>query len=200
MLENFNDQNKERINPKVKEVLALLGLTGFVIASVVMPGLPLALKPFVGNKNNFQKQKKLWSKYNPYILRQTLKRLQMQKVVEFLDIDGVEVIRIAEKGKVKLLKYKIEDLKIHEQVWDGKWRLIIYDIPVNKKIQRDLFRRFIQKMNLYQLQESVYLTPYHCELEIEYLRNYFGVGEHVVYLKIEKLENEDVYKRYFGLN
>lgn len=194
-------QNKEWVNPKVKEVLQIIGLVGVVSASFVIPALPAALKPIMDyrRKKEFEKQKKLWGKYNPYILKQIIRRFQEQKVVELLEEGDEVVIKITQKGQEKLLKYRLDDLKIREQVWDKKWRLIIYDVPTRKKIQRDLIRRFLKKMNIFQLQKSVYLTPYDCALEIEYLREYFGVREEMIYLTVEKIENEQAYINFFGL-
>lgn len=54
-------------------------------------------------------------------------------------------------------------------------------------------------MNFHQLQKSVYLTPYKCQKAIEYLREYFNLGEEVLLLEVNKLENEAHLKQYFGL-
>lgn len=197
----FKDKkNKELINPTVKEVLKALGIVGIISASFVLPGLPMALKPIIDAKKKAEidKQTRIWKKYNPYILKQTLKRLQGQKVIEIIEQENEPIIKLTEKGKVKLLKYNLEELDIKKN-WDGKWRLIIYDVETTKETQRNLFRRFLKKMKLYQLQKSVYLTPYECKDEIEYLRQYFGVGKEVIYLTVEKLENDIAYRKFFDI-
>jgi len=83
--------------------------------------------------------------------------------------------------------------------WDGKWRLIIYDIQVQKKKAQQLFHKMLKKFQFLQLQRSVYLYPYNCEDEIEFLRQYYKIGENVIILTINGLENEKAYKDYFGL-
>ena len=86
-----------------------------------------------------------------------------------------------------------------ERKTDGKWRVIIYDVANLKRYQRDLFRQTLERLKLRRLQESVYLTPFVCEDEIEYLRQAFQIGNEVQILKVSKLENEKAYREYFGI-
>lgn len=193
--------NKKLINPRVKDILLILGVVGVVSASLVIPGLPMALKPIINykKKKDWEKQQKAWKKYNPYLLKHLLRRLQIQKDVEFISQDKDVVIKITEKGRTKFLKYQLDEMLVKDQRWDGKWRLIIYDVPERKKAEREIFRGFLKRLKAYQLQKSVYLTPYKCDEEIEYVRTYFGIGAEVIYLTIEKLENDTAYRQYFGL-
>ena len=82
---------------------------------------------------------------------------------------------------------------------DGKWRVIIYDFANLKRYQRDIFRDMLQKLQFLRLQESVYLTPFVCDNEIQYLREVFEIGNEVLVLKVKEIENEQIYKKYFGI-
>lgn len=44
--------------------------------------------------------------------------------------------------------------------WDGKLYLITYDIPENRRRDRDSLRYFLKKFGCGQLQQSVWVTPY----------------------------------------
>ena len=145
-------KNKEKINSKVKDVLMLLGTGVFLAGSLIMPGLPIALKPFMNEKR--KREQKEWEKYNLPRLRTLIKRLHAQKVIEIVG----EEVRITGEGKKKILKYNLEDMEIKEKT-DGKWRVIIYDVSNLRKSQRDLFRRMLDRLKFLRLQESVYLTP-----------------------------------------
>lgn len=91
-------------------------------------------------------------------------------------------------------------MTLHQpDVWDKKWRVIIYDIVKFKKRERNMFRGMLKKLKMLPLQKSVYLTPFPCENEIEFLRRYFDVGSEVLLLTVSTIENESVYKNYFGL-
>jgi len=187
-----NNNKEELINPKVREILILLGAGAFLAASIVMPGLPMVLKPFLDEKR--RRDKKEWEKYNLSRLRKLIKRLETQKVVEIVG----EEVRITNKGRQRILKYNLEDMELKRKT-DGKWRVIIYDVANLKKYQRDIFRKMLVKLKFLKLQESVYLTPFVCDKEIEYLREMFDVGKEVLVLKVKEIENEQIYKKYFGI-
>lgn len=91
------------------------------------------------------------------------------------------------------------ELSLKAQKWDGKWRLVIYDISKFKKGQQEKFRRTLKSVNFLQLQKSVYLTPYPCEEQISYLREYFDIGSDVIYVRADIIENEEFYRQYFGI-
>mgnify|MGYP001619974877 CR=1 FL=1 len=193
MIKDSKNNNKEElINPKVRNVLLFLGAGAFLAASVIMPGFPIVLKPFMDEKR--RRDEKEWEKYNLPRLRKLIKRLETQKVVEIVG----EEVRITNKGRQKILKYNLEDMEIKRKT-DGKWRVIIYDVANLKKYQRDIFRNMLDKLQFLRLQESVYLTPFICDKEIEYLREMFDVGKEVLVLKVKEIENEQVYRKYFGI-
>lgn len=186
-------------NPKVRDVLILLAGGAILGAFVVFPGLPLAfasqLKP-----SREKKYKNDWKKYNPTRLRHTCKRLKSQKLIKIVDEDGIPVVKLTQRGKTKVLKYNLEEMTLNKGIkWDGKWRLIIYDVPTNKKYSAETFRYMLRKIKCFQLQKSVYLTPYPCHDEIAYLREVFDIGDNVLLLKVSKLENEDFFRQYFNL-
>ena len=191
-----------KIDPKVKDILILLAGGTFIAASLIFPGLPIIVKEALKTYESaqWQKRQKEWKKFNTWRLRQVVKRLEKQKIVEIVEIDKTPVVTITEKGKQKILKFKLEEIELDQTTWDGKWRIITYDIASVKRWQRELFRKMLKRMNFYQLQKSVYLTPFKCRDEIEYLRQVCEVGNEVVILTVSGFENEQVYKEYFGLS
>ena len=189
-----------KIDPKTKEVLMLLGAGAFLAASIIFPGLPMAAKPFIDvvKEADRNKRQKEWEKFNLWRLRQVIKRMQSSKLVEVKEEKGVPIIKITHKGKQKLLRYKIDEMVL-ESNWDGKWRLVIYDVQTGKRANSEMFRTMLNKLRFLKLQRSVYLTPFKCEDEIEYLRLLFEIGNEVQILKVGSLENETAYRRYFGI-
>ncbi len=181
-----------KVDPRVKDILMLLGAGAFLAASLVMPGLPIVLKPYLDHRR--KNEEKEWEKFNLFRLRQVIGRLEKQKDIEVVG----DRVRITKKGRQKLLKFDLEQMELKRKT-DGKWRLIIYDVSNLRKPQRDLFREMLGKLKFFRLQESVYLTPYICEDEIEYLRQIFGIDREVQVLKVSGLEYEEEYKKYFGI-
>jgi hypothetical protein len=187
-----------KIDPKVKDVLLLIGAGSFLAASVLMPGLPLLAKPFLDKKR--EEERNQWKKYNNWRLKQVLKRLHEQKLVEILETKDGYTVKVTEKGRRRRLKYNLDELMLTNKKWDKKWRIIVYDVDESKKPLRNVFQKVLRKLEFLQIQKSVYLTPYPCEDEIEYLRQIYGIGPEVVLLTIAGLENEQAYKEYFGLS
>lgn len=187
--------------PANKEILILLGVGTLLAASVIMPGLGVAAGAImrVKRRHDWEERQKAWKKFNMPLLRRNLKRLYEQKLIEVAEKNGQEIVKLTRKGHTKYLKFKMEDWSSKGRRWDGKWRVVIYDISRLKKSKQESFRRILKQMNFWPLQESVYLTPHRCQEAVNYLREYFNIGEEVIMLDVSKLENEGYYKRYFGL-
>lgn len=187
--------------PGTGEIIYLLGMGTLLVASIFMPGLGYTARMVDKAKRSYdwQKSQKEWKKFNQYLLKYNLKRLKEQKVVEIIKEDGQEIVKLTKKGYTKYLKFKLEELSLKGKKWDGKWRIVIYDISKFKRNQQTAFRYILKYINFLLLQKSVYLTPYPCEEQITYLREYFGIGEEVILIRADKIENEEIYKQYFGL-
>lgn len=197
----MSKSDTDKVDPKVEDVLILLAAGTFLAASLVSPGLPMVAREVLKLKKEMDYSKKLkeWEKFNLWRLRQIIKRMQNSKYVEIKEQNGVPLVKITQKGRNKLLKYDIDKMRLDERKLDGYWRLIIYDVKTAKRQNSETFRRAISKLNLLKLQKSVYLTPFRCEDEIEYLRQVFDIGNEVLILRVKNIENEQPYRRYFGV-
>jgi DNA-binding transcriptional regulator PaaX len=137
------------------------------------------------------------SQYNPYYIKRTIKRLKRQELVE----QQGSIYLLTRRGKRWVLKYTLEDLSIPKpKNWDGKWRMVIYDVARHKAALRNIFRTTLRRLGFYNVQESVWIFPYPCEKEISFLRDYCGMGSDVIYVIAHKIENDGVYKANFGLS
>lgn len=183
---------------KVGDVLKLVGVGLFVAGSIVAPNLPLALKPFLDHKK--KQEYELWKRFNFPYLKRTLKRLEEQKLVEITEEDGMQVAKITKSGRRKVLKFALDELAVEKpKIWDGRWTLISYDIPKNLKHQRAVFLEYLKAWGFYPLHESVFLHAYPCEKQVEFLREYLGIGEYVRIFTVTKIENDKLFKDFFGV-
>jgi len=183
---------------RVKEILTLLASGALLATAFIMPGIAKIL-PRPGQ--DYEKDWKEWKKFNSSYLRRTLERLKRQKLVEIQEGEkGVTTIKITASGKRKVLKYALEELEIAQpKFWDGKWQLIIYDIPQPKRRLSNLMSQTLKNLGFLALQKSVYLIPYPCQPQIEFIREYFGLGDNVLILEVSKIENDKPFREYFGL-
>lgn len=134
------------------------------------------------------------------IEQRTLERLEEQKLVKIEEKDGMQIIRITGAGQSRVLRYALDELAVEKpKIWNGKWTLVSYDIPNNLRTRREILQEYLKTWRFYPLHESVFLHAYPCEKQAEFLRAYLGVGEYVRILSVSKIENDKVFRDFFGV-
>ena len=130
-----------------------------------------------------------------------VKEFRHERLVEFRENqDGTIKIVLTENGKRKALIYDIDNLQINKpKKWDKKWRMVIFDIPDKKKKAREALRYKLKELGFYQFQKSVFVLPYECENEINFISEVFEVGKHIRIVTAEKITNEAELKLQFEL-
>jgi len=178
-------------SPTSKEILYALAAGGAIATAFIAPNAVSLFKPLLG----------LWDEYEPYRVRQQINRLKEQKWVEIINEGGEEVVKITENGRVRALRFRLNEMDVKKpKTWDRKWRIVIFDIPENNRGARDLFRQLIKNLGFYELQKSVFVHPFPCFDEIEYLRQVCGTGVSVRCLIAEKIEDEGDLLNFFNLS
>ena len=182
--------DKER-NPHVGEILKLLAGGSIFALSLVFPTLPMALAPLILKNKS----------YNQALFNQTIKRLERQKLVEIFIEGEHTLVRITQEGKVRALRYKLSEIQVKKpKIWDKKWRVVIFDIPEKYKRVREIFRDHLKGMGFYMLQRSVWVYPYPCFDEIEFLRQIYRVEIDVTYILAQRIENSENLIDHFQLS
>ena len=144
---------------------------------------------------------KEWKGIDRQSLKRSIKSLYKEKLVsEKYNKDGTVTLNLTKQGKRFALTYNLENLKIKRQSkWDKKWRIVIFDIPEKKKKIRDALRMHLRQMNFYELQKSVFVNPFECESEIEYIVEFFKIRKHVRFIVADSIDNELHLKQIFGI-
>jgi len=169
------------------ETLKILAAVGFISISLLMPGLTIIIGREAKNR---QRQ----------AFRQRLDRLKKRKLVNIRYEKGEQIVEITKNGLKEALKFKTKEMVINKPLrWDKKWRLIIFDIDEKKKRSRDQFRKKLQELGFYPLNESVYVHAYPCFDEVEFIRQIYFVGGEVRYILADKIENDELLRSRFEL-
>jgi len=133
-------------------------------------------------------------------MRRVLKSLEKQELVTIKEKKGEITVTLTKNGSEKALKYQVEDMQIPKpDWWDRKWRLVMFDIPEARKSSRNAFKAVLDNLGFIQLQHSVYVHPYECHNEIEFVRNVYEIKPFVKLLVVEKLEGEGTLRTDFDL-
>lgn len=132
-----------------------------------------------------------------------LREMERKKLVEIKELPNGEArVVIAHRGKTLVRQYRLEEMKLKKPArWDRKWRLVIYDIPDYHRRASDAFRERLRSMGLFRLQKSVWISPYECLEEIEFLCAVFeiDIDACVCYLRLEAIPREKEIKEFFRL-
>lgn len=178
----------------IKAVLVSLAVGGFIAMTVVAPNVIQLLAPFVGKSRR--------GLYNRrFYIKSTFSRLAEKGFIIFKKLENGKIYaRLTDQGKRELLRYRLEELVINKPWrWDGKWRIVIYDIQELKRRARDQIRRELINLGFVHLQNSVWVYPYECDEFIALLKTYYGLGRSLLYLVVEKLESDRDLRQAFKL-
>lgn len=180
----------------VKQILSFIGAGVLSLSELYPSNIRKYALPYLRDPE----ANTIWEQFNiPYLKRQ-LKRLEKQKLITIEEKEGKQTVAINNKGRFKILKYAINDLKIKRPtIWDGKWWIVCYDLPKEKEAYRHAVQHYFISMGFFPLQKSVYLHAYPCKEETTFLREYFGLGEYIRIFRVDEIENSDAFKKYFGL-
>lgn len=183
-------------NSKSHKILNALLISGGALTISLISPLSGALLIKGLLKLYFRKKKFIKEKF----LRD-LKRLQTRKLIDYKVLpDGKIKIVLTRLGKEKILIYDFDKLKISSNSWDGKWRLVVFDIPDYQGKARDALREKLKSLNFYRIQKSVYLTPYNCENEIDFICSVFDINRNnVLIFEVSRFEGEEKLKHYFKI-
>lgn len=83
--------------------------------------------------------------------------------------------------------------------WDGKWRMVIFDIPETRKAARAVLRDALRRIGFLKLQNSAWVYPYECEELVALLKTDYRLGKEVLYMIVDKLENDRALRDHFNL-
>ncbi|TSC52387.1 MAG: phenylacetic acid degradation operon negative regulatory protein [Parcubacteria group bacterium LiPW_39] len=110
-------------------------------------------------------------------------------------------LRLTPKGERKYCIHLLDRMSLEKpKKWDGRWRIVIFDIPEKFKMAREAIRQKLQNLGFCQIQKSVFAVPYPCEKEINFIRHLFGLEDQLRIIRADFFQGEQEVKETFGLN
>jgi len=83
--------------------------------------------------------------------------------------------------------------------WDGKWRVVLFDIPEKIKGAREAIRHHLKNLGFFEFQKSVFIHPYDCKDEVDYLIEFYDIRKFVRFIIADSIDNELHLKKNFNL-
>lgn len=131
----------------------------------------------------------------------TINRMNEKGLIQFINKDGELRITITPKGHKVVNNLLLGDYKQLKRPidWDGKWRMVMFDIPEDKRKLRNILRFHLKKVGFLQIQGSVWIYPYPCEEIVTLIKTNFNFSSEVIYITTESFENDRKFKKVFKL-
>lgn len=179
-----------------KDILLYLATAGAIMIAATSPYFLLNIaRGILQNKKYFKK------KFDAKKVAQLLERLKRNRLIILNEENGKFKVELTEKGKRAIKEIQFEDLRIEKpKIWDGKWRVVIFDIPDKyRKRARDALREKLKELDFYPFQKSVWVHPYPCEKEVQFITELFDITPFVNILVADNIYNDVKLRKYFKL-
>ncbi|KKW21765.1 MAG: CRISPR-associated endonuclease Cas2 [Candidatus Taylorbacteria bacterium RIFCSPHIGHO2_02_49_25] len=135
-----------------------------------------------------------------YSVNESLSRLLKSGFVYFEQTDKGKFLRLTKEGGDYLRRRVGVGFGMPKpRKWDGKWRIVIFDIREKRKELREKLRNTLRAIGFIHLQHSVWVCPYDCEDLIALLKADFRIGKDILYIIADKIENDAYLRSHFDL-
>lgn len=118
-------------------------------------------------------------------------RLETAELIEKLKGNGKLSAKITEDGKILLMRKNPEK--------DGVWKIVIFDIPEKHKKVRNILRAKLKQLHFKKWQNSIWISPYILDKEIESELDELGKKFFVRLIKTKEINySEDLEKLFLN--
>jgi len=113
--------------------------------------------------------------------------LKKRGYIKIKNLEQKKGVMITRKGLEKALKvrFKIKEKRMRK---DGKYQMVIFDIPERKRKLREIFREYLQILGYKMFQQSVWICPYDVYKETEEIVRKFSLDPYVRFFLIGEIE------------
>jgi len=176
-------------------ILGTLSVTGVLAMALIAPN---AVRLFdylnpISRRNSIR--------FNQRIT-QALFRLERRGLIHITGEDKKREIHLTTQGEELIdglyAGAYVIPMPVH---WDGKWRLVMFDVPEKRKKVRDTLRMLLRSAGFIHFQDSAWIQPYPCDELVTLLRSHLGSGKgEIRYLKASFADESDyAFRKHFNL-
>lgn len=174
-------------------ILRTLAVGGVVSIALIAPKTLALLKKLDRGAVN---RKKLYSR-----ITQAIRNLEYAGMIKTSGERGQRRAVLTKKGRITIETIYASEYRIPEPVfWDGKWRVVMFDIREKRRATRSRLRLLLSSAGFLRLQDSVWIYPYPCDEFIGLVRAHLksGTGEMLSFVA-EALESDKRLREHFRL-
>ncbi len=173
----------------IDEILRFGAISLALGATMVAPNIMIGLKkPLDSLFQHLDKQERE---------REIRRTLYYMKERGYLAGEYEHGLQLTDKARERLARIDAKLIATPQDVWDGWWRIIIYDIPNELQSARHALQNELRRYGCYILQRSVYITPFPCIDDIQTLAARCGADKYVTHFEAKNLPNAAAMIRLF---
>ena len=126
-----------------------------------------------------------------YAISRALKNLVNENCDEIYKSEKQTYAKITAKGKNKLNSLLLENrTTLVNTSWDGFWRIILLDLPENRKGERESLRYLLKKAGFVCLKNSAWISPFPFEHLFTNIKKDLGLTTEMMILVTEHIDEE----------
>jgi len=126
-----------------------------------------------------------------YAIARSIKNLLSDGLVEAFNSEHNQYLRLTKEGKQKLNNIALEcESTLVSTSWDGFWRIIILDLPEERKNEREALRYLLKKAGFICIKNSVWISMYPYENLFINIKNDLNLSSEMMIIVTEKIDKE----------
>ena len=125
-----------------------------------------------------------------YIVARSIKNMAKAGDLTTHDTPNSSYARITPSGRHTLRSLRLSDnTHLMPAGWDGKWRMVILDVPESDKEKRNALRYILKKAKFVCLKNSVWISPYPFEHMFQNMKEDLGLSDELMIVVTDSLDD-----------
>ena len=133
-------------------------------------------------------------------LSRSLNDLEKGGYLERLEGEQSDFLRLTPKGRQRTNNFKLESKNsLVSPKWDGKWRIVLLDLPESRKDERESLRYLLKKAGFVCLKNSAWISPYPFEFLFENIKKDLGLTTELMIIvsdEIDETTRKEIFKMF----
>ena len=129
---------------------------------------------------------------NPkYAITRSLKGLREAGLIQSVSSGQNDYALLTKEGKKKIHSLQLDnDTTLVNTAWDGFWRIIIIDLPEERKNERESLRYLLKKANFICVKNTVWISPLPYEHLFTNIKKDLSLSTELMIIVTDKLDEE----------
>ena len=198
----LTEKQIERLKTVGEVVLAVATIAGGFSLNLIAPNIFETVNKTPWARKTYRSRDTKWKDQQRKIT-QSIYYLKRHGYVQLIPEGEDFKVKITKRGRKKVRRMQFENLQVSiPKSWDGKWWIVVADVPKEYRYKADEFREKLKAMYFYPLQRTVWAFPFDSRDEVDFVAAYYWIERFVTLMEVSRLDPEDEgnLKKFFKQN